>query len=186
MGIFIILFQVIFLFVTIVLFVLAFWFTNFASISYLILIGLFELHVLYSHVYIKFMNFDFTSSNIKFTEEEKLIVKKYYIFFTYPNMAKISSRVMSGISLFTFLWLPLLLYKQCFIQGILLGINYYVARYFSKTLNPEFFLNRFVNFCRINKYNKEMLIVNSIRRKIVNDNIRTNLKNYHEFKGKNI
>lgn len=77
----------------------------------------------------------------KFTDGEIKIIEKYHLFFRFPMAGRVLSPMFSAIQLSVFILVPWLLFKGQYIQGIIIGLNYFVAGQIAVILNPQFFLH---------------------------------------------
>ena len=100
------------------------------------------------------------------TEGERLVIRKYYLFFCFPGTFRQLSGVLSAIQLSTVLWVPWLLYNRLWVPAIILGANYFLSGWLSTLLNPQQFLHHSV--ARGGKeFSAEMSLVDSVCEKLV-------------------
>ena len=72
----------------------------------------------------------------RFSTEEAELVGRYRFYFTYPGVARDASSVLAALGLTALALVPWLLYKQEFIQALLVGLNLFLVARFSKELAP--------------------------------------------------
>lgn len=77
----------------------------------------------------------------KYNSEEKAVIKRYHVFFMYPGASRMLSAFLSAIQLSAFILTPYLVWKGYWVQGIIIGLNYFLASQFSVPLNPQHFLH---------------------------------------------
>jgi hypothetical protein len=72
-----------------------------------------------------------------FSADEAQLVGRYRFYFTYPKLARESASVLAAIGLSSLLLAFWLLYKQAFVQGVLVGLNLLAVGRFTKQLAPQ-------------------------------------------------
>ncbi len=101
-----------------------------------------------------------------FNAEEQIIIKKYYLYFRYPFVARSLSTSLSLIALSVIIFVPWLLYNHLWIQAIIIGLNFFIAQVISSKLNIRFYLHDAVERLKQAEHRKEMELVDSICNKI--------------------
>lgn len=71
-----------------------------------------------------------------FTAEEAQFIGRYRFYFTYPNIARQCSSVLSAVGLSTLLLAPWLTYKHVFLPAAVIGANLFAVARFTKMLVP--------------------------------------------------
>jgi len=138
------------------------------SSIYIIFLILFETYITFVQINkIKVKNID-----SKYTHAEIEIIERYHVFFQYPIVSRFFSSVLSGIQLSTFILTPWFLLKGLWIQGILVGINYFIASQLAVILNPQHFLHDNIEKNRIKdqelkeRFKRDMEILDSALKKM--------------------
>jgi len=72
-----------------------------------------------------------------FSEDEAELVTRYRFYFTYPALARQSASVLAAIGLTALVLAFWLLYKQAFVQAVLVGLNLLAVGRFTKLLAPQ-------------------------------------------------
>ena len=72
-----------------------------------------------------------------FSEDEAQLVGRYRFYFTYPALARESASVLAAIGLTALVLAFWLLYKQAFVQAVLVGLNLLAVGRFTKLLAPQ-------------------------------------------------
>lgn len=78
----------------------------------------------------------------KLTARENALLREYFLFFRYPMTSRGLSSTIAGFQASAFIWVPLLIYKQYYVQALIIGINYFVAAPLAVKLNPQHYLRR--------------------------------------------
>lgn len=107
------------------------------------------------------------AKNAYLNNEEKIILKKYYLFFRYPFASKSFSTSLSLIALSAIIFVPWLLYNHLWIQAIIIGLNYFFAQKLSSALNIRFYLHDAVERLHQEEFKEDMLLVDSVYDKIL-------------------
>ena len=71
-----------------------------------------------------------------FSENEAELVSKFAIHFMYPGTATAMSVVLAANAGAAFIFVPVLIYKSMYVEGILIGLNWFVALPLSYMLSP--------------------------------------------------
>jgi len=153
--------------------VYSFWDFLIASIIFMVIVGVLEIWIVGMQCWIN-------KAKIKidqWDDDEMKIMKKYYLFFQYPFMAKMLSSSLSMIQLSAFIWVPWLCYNGFWIPAFLIGINYFIAGLLAARLNPRHFLHDAVGKRGGNKFLVEMVLVEDVYEKIMNTKKVNNLQN---------
>ncbi len=108
------------------------------------------------------------SNKINFTEEEKIIIKRYHLYFRYPFTAKSFSTTLSLIALSGIPLSIWFLFNGLWPQAIIIGINIWISGMLSSKLNTRFFLHDAVERRGMEEFRNEMILVDSICNKITN------------------
>lgn len=151
----------------IILLISSFFEPKYASIVYLVFLLIFEGYLVLLNM--SGQNIDTSNFNLDLIEKE--IFKKYYLFFCFPYTSKQLSSVLSGIQIFTFIWVPWLLIKGQIWQAILIGLNYFIAGFLSVKLNPLFFLYREASKNPRPEFISEISLIEIVIDKILNRKI---------------
>lgn len=138
----------------------------YASYAYIGTIALVEGYLLFMGILGNKSNLDDAPSFAIFTEVEKQVFKKYYLYFIYPFASRSLSSLMSGIQLSSFIWVPWMLYNRQWVQAIVIGINYFAAIEFAGRLNPGYFLQEAAEKSGADDVINELMIFNSICEKL--------------------
>ncbi len=72
-----------------------------------------------------------------FSEDEAQLVARYRFYFTYPALARQSASVLAAIGLTALVLAFWLLYKQAFVQAVLVGVNLLAVGRFTRLLSPQ-------------------------------------------------
>ena len=72
-----------------------------------------------------------------FSADEAQLVGRYRFYFTYPALARESASVLAAIGLTALVLAFWLLYKQAFVQAVLVGVNLLAVARFTKLLSPQ-------------------------------------------------
>ncbi len=104
---------------------------------------------------------------INLSDEEKLVLNKYYLYFRYPFASRSLSTSLSLIALVIIIFVPWLLYNNLWIQAVIIGLNYFLATTLSSKLNASFYLHDAVEKRGMEKFRNEMLLVDSIHVKLL-------------------
>jgi len=107
------------------------------------------------------------AKDINLNEEEKKILKKYYLYFRYPYASKSFSTSLSFIALSAFIFVPWLLYNHLWLQATIIGLNYIFAQMLSSKLNIRFYLHDAVERLHKEEFREEMLLADSVCDKIL-------------------
>ncbi len=156
----------------------------YASISFIGLFVLIEGYFLLLDI-IKNPNLNLIREKYNLTDDEVIIYKKYYIFYTFPAVSLRISQTISGFGLSVIIWIPLLLYNKLWVSAIIIGLNLFMTFYLSKKLNPLHFAN--YKGGRGKMY-FEKRIINSVQNKIFlykNSNIDSILSSRNMHKTRN-
>ena len=147
---------------TIILLIISFFYPTQASWGFVAFFVILEVYL-----FVTSRNRKYSSTEkIHFTDEEKQIVNKYYLYFKYPHTVKSLSTSLSLIALSAIIWVPWLLYNHLWLQAIIVGLNYIVAQHLSTKLNIRFYLHDAVEKLGQEEYRKEMVLVDSICNKL--------------------
>lgn len=106
-------------------------------------------------------------SSAHFSNDEKRIFKKYYLYFKYPLASKSLSTSLSLIALSALILTPWFLYNSLWIQATLIGLNYFLAQFFSTKLNIRFYLHDAVERLKQEELRQDMILVDSVCEKIL-------------------
>jgi len=112
------------------------------------------------------------NENNKYTPKEVEIIERYRLFFKYPFVSRILSPAFSAIHLAVFPLVPWLLIKGLYIQGVIIGLNYFVAAQLAVILNPQLFLHdnldkgRIKDFEQILRFTEDMEAIDSALKKM--------------------
>ena len=71
-----------------------------------------------------------------FNDDEAEIIGRYRLYFTYPARARQCSSILSAIGLSTLLLAPWLIYKQAFLQALVIGVNLFAVARLTKAVAP--------------------------------------------------
>jgi len=71
-----------------------------------------------------------------FSDEEARLVGRYRFYFTYPEIARSASSVVSAIGLSGLILALWLTFKQAFVPALLIGVNLFAVARFTKVLAP--------------------------------------------------
>jgi hypothetical protein len=72
-----------------------------------------------------------------FSADEAQLVGRYRFYFTYPALARHSASVLAAIGLTALVLAFWLLYKQAFVQAVLVGVNLLAVARFTRLLSPQ-------------------------------------------------
>jgi hypothetical protein len=72
-----------------------------------------------------------------FSADEAQLVGRYRFYFTYPALARESASVLAAIGLSALVLAFWLLYKQAFVQAVLVGVNLLAVARFTRLLSPQ-------------------------------------------------
>lgn len=131
------------------------WYPIPAAIIFIIIVSMIEGYVLIVSKMGTSEDFNF----IDWNEKEKILLKKYYIFFRFRATSVKLASVYYYIAMSSFLWVPWLIYNQSlFPLAIIFGLNYFLAFFLSKKLNPmQFNLDAIGGAIRQNKIKEEAM-----------------------------
>ena len=102
----------------------------------------------------------------EWTSEEVDIISKYYLFFRYPYACRSLGANASGVYLFGFVLGILLIFHHEWMYSTMVIINATVSMFLQSKLNPVFFLHDAVEKRKKEVYREEMMLVDSICKKM--------------------
>ena len=150
--------------ILLVLTIYSFWNPVLGSIIFITFATLFNAWVYFTHYSGGGrMNLD------SFNDQEKVVLKKYPLFFQYTFAARSTSGVASGIYLLGIILAIYLFWNQMWIYGSLVLINSLLSMSIQSKLNPQHFLHDAVEKRNKTEFYDEMMAVDSAIKKIADD-----------------
>ncbi len=162
--------------VTLILLAISFWKPNTGSILFISFAFLLECWIFLANL----QKIEVKNENNKYTSKEVEVIKRYRLFFQYPIISRILSRMFSGIQLSVFILVPWLLFKGVYIQALIIGLNYFISQQLALILNPQFFLHNNLDKGKIknpsvkSKMTEDMYAIDSALEKMYSKSPNTN------------
>lgn len=150
------------------LFLSSFLYPTVAPFGLLSFFVLFELFIFVSSIRLSSHEFKLNNGEI-LTDDERLVAKKYSLYFKYPYTAKLYSSNLSLIGIIGLILIPWLLFHSLWIPTAFFVINYFIAQKLSVKLNPRFYLHDAVERNNQLEHTLEMHLVDSICNKLPNN-----------------
>ena len=71
-----------------------------------------------------------------FNDDEAELIGRYRLYFTYPARARQCSSILSAIGLSALVLTPWLIYKQAFLQALVIGVNLFAVARLTRAVAP--------------------------------------------------
>ena len=154
-------------FLTIIILIVSFFYPIQASWAFIIFFASLEGYLFFISLRKSEYSLISFAKDVSLSDEEKKILKKYYLYFRYPYASKSFSTSLSFIALSAFIFVPWLLYNHLWLQAIIIGLNYIFAQMLSSKLNIRFYLHDAVERLHKEEFREDMLLVDSVCGKIL-------------------